>query len=210
VKFPQIKNLIKQSEKDEFSKYLAYIPSYKQEKTQKFTTIFLTILASILLGVFAINPTLSTIGNLQKQIDDDKFVENKLEEKINNLSILQEKYTSIENDLPIVYSAVPKNTEMSLAIGQFQSIAKNSNIKIDAIQTFGPVDLISAPPYGPYSSFDFEISGKGSYEDIKTFITNLDNFQRIINISNISLSKSVDITNSDLALSIKGTAYFKN
>jgi Tfp pilus assembly protein PilO len=209
MQFPQIKNLIKGTKKDEFAKYMAFIPSYKAEKTQKFTTIFLTLTASIILGIFAINPTLSTIGNLQKQIDDDKFVESKLEEKINNLSILQEKYIPIQEDLPIIYSAVPKTTEMSLLIGQLQSIAQSSNIKIDIIQTFETDNVSSPALYGDYSSFDFEISGQGNYQDIQTFISSLINFQRVITLGNISLSKSRDINNSGLIFDIKGTAFLK-
>jgi len=209
MQLPQIKNLIGGIKKDEFTKYLVLIPSYKAEKTQKFTTIFLTLAASIILGVFAINPTLSTIGNLQKQIDDDKFVESKLEEKINNLSILQQKYIPIQEDLPIIYNAIPKTTEMSLLIGQLQSLAKNSNIKIDTIQTFEIDNLNSPDLYGDYSSFDFEISAQGSYQDIKTFISNLIDFQRVITLGNISLSKAKDINSAGLILNIMGTAYLK-
>ena len=209
MQLPQIKDLIKGTKKDEFAKYMVLIPSYKAEKTQKFTTIFLTLIASIILGIFAINPTLSTIGNLQKQIEDDKFVESKLEEKINNLSILQEKYIPIQQDLPIIYSAVPKTTEMSLLIGQLQSIAKSSNLKIDTIQTFETDNINSPALYGDYSSFDFEISAQGNYQDIQTFISNLVNFQRVITLGNISLSKSRDINNAMLILNIKGTAYLK-
>ena len=209
MQLPQIKDLIKGTKKDEFAKYMVLIPSYKAEKTQKFTTIFLTLTASIILGLFAINPTLSTIGNLQKQIEDDKFVESKLEEKINNLSILQEKYIPIQQDLPIIYSAVPKTTEMSLLIGQLQSIAKSSNLKIDTIQTFETNNISSPALYGDYSSFDFEISAQGNYQDIQTFISNLVNFQRVITLRNISLSKSIDTNNAGLILNIKGTAHLK-
>jgi Tfp pilus assembly protein PilO len=209
MQFPQIKDLIKSTKKDEFAKYMILIPSYKAEKTQKFTTIFLTLTASIILGIFAINPTLSTIGNLQKQIDDDKFVESKLEEKMNNLSILQEKYIPIQQDLPIIYSAVPKTTEMSLLIGQLQSIAKSSNLKIDTIQTFETDNLNSPALYEDYSTFDFEISAQGNYQDIQTFISNLVNFQRVITLGNISLSKSKDVNNAGLILNIRGTAQLK-
>ena len=178
-------------------------------KLKNLQQFFLTIIASIILGIFAINPTLSTIGNLQKQIDDDKFVESKLEEKINNLSILQEKYTSIQKDLPIVYSGLPKTTQMSLLIGQLQSLAKNSNIKIDIIQTFETDSLNSPVLYGNYSSFDFEISAEGNYQDTKTFISSLINFQRVVSVGNISLSKSKDINNSGLILNIKGDCISK-
>ena len=72
MQFPAIKDIIKQSNSEKYSKYLALMPDLRQEKTKKFTTIVLTLAASIILGLFAVNPTLSTVANLQKQIDELK------------------------------------------------------------------------------------------------------------------------------------------
>ncbi|MGA2968093.1 MAG: hypothetical protein ABSD69_02925, partial [Candidatus Levyibacteriota bacterium] len=57
---------IKGIKKDQYEKYLELIPDIKREKAQKYITIVLTLTTAIILGVFAINPTLSTIANLQK------------------------------------------------------------------------------------------------------------------------------------------------
>jgi Tfp pilus assembly protein PilO len=211
MQFPTIKDIVKATNKEEYSKYLAFMPDLRQEKAKKFTTIVLTLTASMILGFFAINPTLSTIANLQKQIDDNKFVDQKLVEKITNLSVLQQKYSSIENDLPLIYSAIPASSEIPPLMGDIQTIAKNSNIKLDSFQTF-TVDLSNKKPTNnKYSSFDFGFAGEGTYSDIISFMNQLLNFQRIIAVNNVSISKiNTGKDNSGiLQLNFKGTVLFK-
>jgi Tfp pilus assembly protein PilO len=211
MQFPTIKDIVKATNKEEYAKYLAFMPDLKQEKAKKFTTIVLTLTASIILGLFAINPTLSTIANLQKQIDDNKFVDQKLVEKITSLSLLQQKYSQVKNDLPVVYSAIPTSTEIPPLVAEIQTIAKNSNIQFNNIQTF-TVDLSDkATPKEKYSSFDFGFSGEGNYSNIISFMNQLLNFQRIVTISNISISKLTSDENNAgaLQLNFKGSALFK-
>jgi Tfp pilus assembly protein PilO len=211
MQFPRIKDIIKASGKEEYSKYLAFMPDLKQERTKKFTTIVLTLVASIILGLFAVNPTLSTIANLQKQIDDNMFVNQKLQQKISNLSALQQKYTNVQNDLPVITDAIPTSAQMPLLVAQIQTIAKDTNLKLDSFQTF-EVNLSKEKITNKnYSSFDFGLSAGGTYQQITDFLDNLVNFQRIITITNISISKPNGINNNSdtLQLNIKGTAFFK-
>jgi len=211
MQFPTIKDIIKATNKEEYSKYLAFMPDLRQEKAKKFTTIVLTLTTSMILGFFAINPTLSTIANLQKQIDDNKFVDQKLVEKITNLSILQQKYSNIQNDLPLVYAAIPASSQIPPLVGDIQTIAKNSSIKLDSFQTF-TVDLSNkASVNNNYSSFDFGFAGEGTYLNIIDFTDQLLNFQRIIAIDNLSISKidSGNNNNGLLQLNFKGTVLFK-
>lgn len=210
MQFPVIKDFIKQSNLEKYSKYLALMPDLRQEKAKKFTTIVLTLVASIILGFFAISPTLSTIANLQKQIDDDQFVDQKLQEKINNLSTLRQKYNDIQNDLPVVYDAIPKSPQIPPLVAEIQTIAQNSNFNISGIQTF-TVNL-SKQSTSPQksSSFNFGLSGQGSYGDMLNFMDQLVGFQRIITIDNIAISKvNAGNNQSALQLSIKGAAFFK-
>src|ERR1035437_6313866 len=126
---------IKGIKKEQYEKYLELIPDLKKEKAQKYITIVLTLTTAIILGLFAINPTFSTIANLQKQIDDNKFVQQKLQQKINNLSVLQQKYNNLQSDLPVVYDAVPKTTEIPLFMAEAQSIANNTSLTLTSLQT---------------------------------------------------------------------------
>lgn len=211
MQIPSISVLIQKNlKKDKYTKLIELLPDFKKERTQKYTTIILTLSASIILGIFAVSPTLSTIVNLQKQLDDDKFVEQKLQEKINNLSILQQKYASIQSDLPLIFNAIPKSSQIPLFLAQLQGLANETNIKIINFQTY-PVGLSdSIISDKRFSSFDYSISVSGDYQSLLNFLDKISKFSRIVTLSNISMAKTVDANTSTLQLSVKGSAYFKN
>jgi Tfp pilus assembly protein PilO len=210
MKFPKLSNILKTAKKEEYSKYLVFVPNFKAEKTQKFTTIVLTLTASMVLLIFAVNPTLSTISNLQKQLEDNRFVERQLEQKINNLSVLQQKYSEVQQDLPIVYDAVPKDPRVVTLVSEVQGIAQDSGLILTNFQTFEIETSQKSIAGKKYSSYDFTASAEGSYENMKRFLDNLIGFQRIITINNMSITRQQTFGSSILQLSVKGTAYFKN
>ncbi|HUD09518.1 MAG TPA: type 4a pilus biogenesis protein PilO [Patescibacteria group bacterium] len=194
---------IKGIKKEQYEKYLELIPDLKREKTQKYITIVLTLITSIVLGLFAINPTFSTIANLQKQIDDNTFVQQKLQQKINNLAVLQQKYTNIQPDLPIVNDAVPATTQIPLFIADVQAVAKNTSLTLTSFQT-SEVNLLDSSA-GKYSSFDFTLTASGDYQNVTDFLSSITNFQRAVALKDIILSTE----NGALQLSLKGTVFFK-
>lgn len=185
--------------------YSRFIPKLKEERTQKFTTIILTVVTLSLFGLFAINPTISTILKLRKELDDNTFVDNKLQEKINNLSSLQKKYIILQNDLPLIFAAIPQSPEVPLLVAQIQAIAKNNNIAIENFQSF-EVEVPTKSTTRNYSSFSFALSVGGTYNDLYRFLTQLSNMQRVVAVELLSLTKK-SISNS-IELSIKGKAFF--
>lgn len=210
MQMPGLSNLIlKNLKKDEYHKYLELMPDFKQEKTQKYITIALTLIASIILGIFALGPTLSTIASLQKQLEDDKFVEQKLREKINNLSVLQQKYASLEKDLPVINDALPKTSQIPLLTAQVQAIANESNVRITNYQTFEAEVSHQAVSTKKFASYNFTVTTQGTYQDMKIFLDKIVNFQRIVAIDSITITKVTGLNTTDLKLTVKGIAYFK-
>ncbi len=198
-----MKSLIKTSNYEKYYKDL--VPYFKKEKNQKYFTLILTVSASIFFFLFAINPTLSTIAKLKKQIVDAKFVEQKLSEKINNLSSLSQEYEAIKEDLPFILDAVPNSPQAPILVGQIQSLAQQSSITITDIN-ISPVNLSSKDTLKS-SLFTFEITGKSNYENSKKFLSDLINMQRAVSLDSIQISKSISADEVELVL--KGKAYYK-
>lgn len=210
MQLPALSNIIlKNLKKDEYHKYLELMPDFKQEKTQKYITIALTLLASIILAVFALGPTLSTIASLQKQLEDDKFVEQKLREKINNLSVLQQKYSAIEPDLPTIYDALPKTSHIPLLTAQIQAVANETGVKVSNYQTFQAEVSHAAVSTKKFATYNFSITVQGTYQNMSSFMDRLVSFQRIVTIESVSVTKVTALNTTDLKLIIKGLAYFK-
>ena len=189
------------------NKYIALLPDLKKEKTQKYSSIVFSLLALSFFGLFAINPTLSTIAKLNKELSDNKFVDSQLQEKIANLSTLQEKYNVVQKDIPIVLAAVPKNPQVPLLMAQEQAVAEKTGIEITRLQIF-EVEVTGLPQnQKKYSSFSFSVSAEGTYDNINKFIGVLSDMERVISLDTISLSKGAKL--NTLQSDVKGTAYFK-
>jgi Tfp pilus assembly protein PilO len=195
------KNALKNLSK---TKYFNVV-KFKDEKTQKFTTLILTLAALSILGLFAINPTLSTIIRLQKELDDNQLIEQKLSQKINNLTNLQRQYVELRDDLPIVYAAIPKTPEAPLLIAQIQSAAQNSDITLINVQTF-QVEIEKPGVQKKYSSFSFSLTADGEYDNLMQFLDDLTNMERIVAVDIISITEQTGETN--LQLTFKGRAFF--
>jgi Tfp pilus assembly protein PilO len=211
MKIPTIKELILKSvKKDAYIKYLEKMPNVKSEQNEKILTVTLTIIASIILGIFAINPTLSTIVGLQKQLNDSKIYEQALEQKINNLAILNQKYKQIQDDLPIVLAAVPTSSEIATATAALQTIISSSSaVALINLQTMEVNLSKQTLTTNNYSSYDFNFTVQGSYQDLINVLDNLINFQRVLTINSISFAKSVSETQNTLQLNVNGNAFFK-
>mgnify|MGYP001565302832 CR=1 FL=1 len=203
--------LLSKTNMDTQNKYLHTLPFFREEKAQKFIGITLTLLALSFFGLFAINPTLSTIAKLRKEIDDNKFVNNQLGKKIGDLNRLKQQYANIQNDLMIVFEALPQKADVPLLIAQIQSIAQTTNINIKKIENF-EVELLSPNPNKKkgkeHFSYLFSIDGSGTYENISQFISTLTNMQRVIVVDLFSLGKS-GVNDSSIEFTTKAMAFIK-
>lgn len=189
-------------------KYFPKLPYLSEERSHKFFAIVLTFLALSFFGFFAINPTVSTILNLRKQLSDSEFVFKELETKIKNLSRLRIQYDNMQNDLPIITDAITIQPNVHLLFAQIQGAAQKSNIKLSKLQNF-EVEILrnSKTPGKKYYSYSFVIAGNSSFENISDFVSTITNMQRIIDIDIFSISTAAK--NDSLEFNIQGTAFFK-
>ncbi len=190
------------------NKYFEFLPDLKKEKTKKYSSIIFSLISLSFFGIFAINPTLSTIAKLRKELSDTKFVDEQLVKKIANLSSLAEKYNIVEKDIPIVLEAVPKNPQVPLLMAQIQAVAKEAGVEIINLQSF-EVDVPgSSNNQKKYSAFSFSTGVQGNYENLTNFINTLSSMKRVISLDTLSINRK-DNQPGILELDIKGMAYFK-
>ena len=190
-------------------KYFPKLPYLNEERSQKFFAIALTLLALSFFGFFAINPTISTILKLRKEVSDSEFVYRELETKIKNLSTLRKQYASMQNDLFIITDTITIQPDVHLLFAQVQGASQKSNVKLSKLQNF-EVEILknNKTPGKKYYSYSFVISGSGSFENISKFLSTITNMQRIIDIDIFSITTTAK-QNESLEFNIQGTAFFK-
>lgn len=129
------KNYFNNLSASKYREYLKLLPNIQQENTRIITTLILTFFAMSFFGIFAINPTLSTIITLRKQLADSELVHEKLKAKIAALSTLHQQYATLQADLPTVMEAIPQYPDPPALAAQVLGLAKQRNIKILSMTT---------------------------------------------------------------------------
>jgi Tfp pilus assembly protein PilO len=186
------------------------IPSLQgleSENNKKFFSITLTILALSFFGFFAIRPTISTIAKLEKEIKDNEFVLSEQEAKITSLRQLETQYGKLGNSIQVVTNAVTVKPEVTLLMGQIQTLCENSNINIKTVQS-DEVLIVQTDKEEKYYPFTFEVTGTGSSGDIYKLAQRITNIERVLKINSFTLSYVKDQSEGVLQATIEGTAYY--
>ena len=207
MKFPAF-NINKLKDPKESKLFLSLIPTLKEKKTRQFTTLSLTFVTIAFFGFFAIGPTISTITDLQKQLDDSKFVNDALQKKIANLTTLQTTYVTLQPQLDGVFAAVPTGPGFDTFAGQLHQIALQTNVQINRVQTL-PLDLsLSTTLKAPYLAYAFSVEAQGDLQSLQKYMVLLGNFNRLVTFDTIDYTRVGKVDNS-YRITIRGKTYLK-
>ena len=207
MKLPSF-NLKNLSTPKESKLFLALVPAFQQKRAQQFTTLSLTFITIAFFGLFAINPTLGTISDLQRQLDDSHFLDDALQKKISNVTSLQTQYQQIQPILDPVFAAVPIAPAIDTFAGQAHQLANQTNVQLTRVQTL-PVDLTpSVISRAKYLAYTFSIEGQGDLPSLQKYMTQLANINRLITFDMINYARVGKVDNTFRA-TIRGKTYFK-
>lgn len=189
-----------------YREYLALLPKMQGENTSLFVTLALTLIALIFFGIFAINPTLTTIANLKKQVADNQAVDQQLKTKIDNLSSLEQQYNQLGSNLTNINNAVPQTAQAPLLSAQIAAIAQKHTLTITSYRV-AEVQLAGVTPNTNTQSFVFTLQATGNYTDMLNFSNELVTITRIITVESMEIGR--DSKTNDLLLTLRGRQYFK-
>lgn len=203
----------KDFEKKRYLADLKLLAPLGEEKAKQYAMLVFTILALSFFGLFAINPTIGTIVELRRKLEDSELVQQKLTDKIAAMSSLQEQFTLIQPSLDAVYDAVPNTPQAPKLLGQLQALAETNQVKISTLKTL-PVPLKPDPKAPKQKTdkgdlyFSFTIDTIGSYDNLQRFLLSLTKFDRIVNITSVTLNRDGS-TSSDIDMIVDGQAFYQ-
>ena len=200
------KNYFENLSATKYREYLKLLPNMQQQSTRSFVTLALTFCALSFFGIFAINPTLSTIADLQRQLSDDQMVDQQLTTKINNLSSLEQQYNQLGGNLTNIFAAVPQNADVSLLSGQLAALAKKHHLQITVYQV-AETELAINPKNPRMQTFVFTLQAQGDYNDMIAFTNELASLKRLITVESMEIGRDSQTDNLDLTLRCR--QYFK-
>lgn len=150
--------------------------------------LFLTIGLVLFLAVFAIRPTLLTMSDLLKEIEDKKELEEQLTKKVAALGSAQSLYLSVENRLPVLDAAIPSSPETIRTLKIIEKIATDQSVILNSISLQEvpetPTEILSFDELSR-TNLQLSLSLIGDYNSIKNFVGELQNSQRTFVIESI-------------------------
>lgn len=166
--------------------------------------IILSVFTVVFLLTLAIRPTLATVAVLQKKIEDQMRVDNKLSTKITQLARANADLSSYADRVPDYSLAVTDIPDESGLVKRIVVVARDNNITINSL-TLNAIPLMGQqinlsdkekgavkPPLEKdgkvaHFSIDFDVSGAPSL--IYDFLSKLEDMDRLTLITEVNLKK---------------------
>lgn len=148
----------------------------------------------ILLAVFAIQPTLITMSNLTKEIQDKKELAKKLDQKIAALNTAQGVMSSLEDKLPALEDAIPTQPRLLNVLKVLERTATDTSVVITSISVptipdESPIDMSKGLTQ---VAFAVNVTVTADYRSIRSFIEALKEYKRVFLIQSVTFTTQED------------------
>jgi len=187
--------------KSSLSRYRRYLQSvHSQPLWAASMWVVLSLILLIILMVLALRPTLVTISTLLGQIQQQKEISQKLEDKTLSVTTALKTLDSVKEKLPLLDEALPDDANWEDLVSEVESIATGGGIVIKSItvdkipkalvvQT-DPAKQPTEKPLMPEGviGVKFELKGSGTYEQIRNTVSAIEKMSRLVIFKEVIIS----------------------
>lgn len=155
--------------------------------------LFLSVLAVVFFAIFAIRPTLVTMSDLVKEIEDKKDLDQKLTQKIASLSTAQTSYLDVQERLYLLVQTLPSTPDLIHSVKIIEKLAVDRGVLIDSLTVSEvPREISSDIQFTKLkkNSFPVSMSLSGEYENIRDFVQDLISYRRLFVTDTVIFSTS--------------------
>jgi Tfp pilus assembly protein PilO len=170
--------------------------------TVKGLELFITIGTVVLLAIFAIRPTLTTMSKLLKDIQELKQTDDALSAKIQALSKADNAIFENQEDVDLLYVVLPDEAQVSGLATRVEKVASELNFSDSGDANTSPLIIRSMStddvPKDEYvgsknaglKSYSLTMEVEGSFEQITRFIQELQKIDRILTFDSLSIQEN--------------------
>ncbi len=155
--------------------------------------LFLSVAAVLFFAIFAIRPTLITMSDLVKEIEDKRELDKKLSQKIAALSSAQSEYLKLESRLQVLDISIPTNPNVIETLKIIERLASEQKITINSLNINDvPKDVASDISFDKLErrNLKFNVTVGGEFPAIRAFIASLMTSQRSFLIEKVTFAIS--------------------
>lgn len=191
-----------------YSRYYTYVkPIIENQVVRSYSPYIFSLITIIILIVFAIRPTVSTILNLQKELQNQKTALESLKNKSNNLTEAKRSLEALPDTTKFhIATALPVQANVTTLIKALQALplktASSSAIQVQPVTIFSITDPKSKLDVGQVS---FVYNVETDYPQALNILSAINKLSRAISIDSLSLTKQ---QGGLIVVSINGKAYF--
>ncbi len=166
---------------------------YHKPIAQVSTELFLSIAAVVFFALSAIRPTILTMTDLIKEIQDKRKTSEALSKKIAALSTVQTEYFVLQDKLYIFDQTVPSEPHLMHVIKMIEKIASENQVMITSLQSKNITQK-------PEKEYDFQqkkaiteniiIGITGEYEQMRNFIQSLTETRPLMTLESVVFSET--------------------
>jgi len=172
---------------------------YNQPVARVSFELIITVVVVMFFALFAIRPTLVTMSDLIKEIDDKKQLNTALGQKISALSTAQGQFLSLQPRLVLLDQAIPNKPELLTSLKTIEKIASDRHVAITnmnvvdfstvqaADEASASADIVTQPTR---QNLTVNVTVAGDYPTLHQFNDDLQQSRRKIVVSLMSFASS--------------------
>lgn len=184
---------------------------YNQPVAKVSLELFLSIGAVIFFAIFAIRPTILTMSDLIKEIEDKRKLDTQLAQKVASLSSVQTEYLNLQSRLGVLDVAIPSTPNLEEVLKILEKVASDQKLVISSIQVNEiPNQEDAEVPFEQKvrQNLTININVTGDYQTIRNFVEQLRNSQRAFIVEKISFTVSEERGRKILKATITTSAQY--
>lgn len=198
---PSLRRLLIQAQLNKF---------YSHPVAQVSLGLVLTIVAIVFFALVAIRPTLNTMAELIKQIEDKKQMDQKLSLKITALSTAQAELATKQTDALVLDRAVPSTPLFSHFLKQIEKTCSQNQVTIISLTTQAvPIERDPQTIQGGTNleSIPITLSVRGTYSQLLLVLRQISGLQRLVVIDRVDIFPTTDGDENTLNMSLSLRAF---
>jgi Tfp pilus assembly protein PilO len=198
----------------EYTRYRHYFHRlwvfYQKPVAKVSTALLLTLFTIIFFAAFAIRPTLATVAELLKKINDQEKVLNEMKQKSAALASAQQEYMTAQERIIKLNAAVPTGEEMQSLIKMLEGTAAFHQVAIDSL-SLGDITYQGAdePSKAGPQTRGVSTSVTTDYQTLQDYLNDLIRIPRLVSVDSVSFAASpTQTTEVPLQMGINYTVHF--
>jgi Tfp pilus assembly protein PilO len=160
-----------------------------------FTFLGVTLVLMIILLMGAIKPTITKITDLNAEIKVKSEVNDKLQEKINNIGKLQEEYEERKEDLSVIEVFFPKDMDYSLVLASLEKVTEKYGFELSSVSI--TLSESEDSEYKDMEVVNIRITGEGRNTKVTQLLKHLEELPIVPNLKSVSISPDEDSDEED-------------